>query len=272
MTSLLPLVLTALLRPPPGSQDAKATPLLLKPSPVPGGVAMVPLPASERAPAVAYKGERVLVRRQGASWIAIVGIKLSTKPGTESLEVDGRPLAFKVTPKKYAEQRVTVENPRLVTPNAEDEARIAREEAVIKPLWPAWPAGWTPSLAFRPPTAGRLTASFGMRRIFNGQPRNPHPGLDIAAPKGQVVVAPAEGVVLLTGDYFFAGNFVMIAHGEGVVSLLCHLSRIDAKAGDILKSGTPIGLVGSTGRSTGPHLHWTLSLNNARVDPGLFLK
>lgn len=247
-------------------------PLPFKASAVPGGVAVVPLPPSDHPPEVTYKGARVLVRRRGPGWIAIVGLKLATAPGTETLEVDGKPRTFQVRPKKYAEQKVTVQNPRLVTPNAEDEARIAREDALIKPLWPSWPQGWSPTLAFRQPTAGRLTASFGLRRIFNGQPRNPHPGLDIAAPKGQKVVAPAPGVVLLTGDFFYSGNFVLIAHGEGVVSLLGHLSRIDTKEGAVLKAGDPIGLVGSTGRSTGPHLHWTLSLNNARVDPGLFLR
>lgn len=247
-------------------------PLPLKASSVPGGVALVALPPSEQPPQVTYRGERVLVRRQGSSWVALVGIKLSTAPGTESLEVNGHPLTFTVKPKKYPEQRVTVKNPRLVNPNPEDEARIAQEDALSKPKWKVWPEGWSPSLRFTQPTPGRRTASFGMRRIFNGEPRSPHPGLDIAAPQGQKVVSPAEGVVVLTGDFFYAGNFVMIAHGEGVVSLLCHLSRIDVKEGDVLKTGAPIGRVGSTGRSTGPHLHWSLSLNNARIDPGLFLK
>lgn len=261
---LVPLLIS------PPSLTAPA-PLPFRPAAVPGGVAVVGLPPSDRAPEVRYLGERVLVRRKGKGWIAIVGLKLATSPGTAQLEVNGKLLPFTVKPKKYPEQRVNGVNPRLVTPQAEDEARIAKEDAIIKPLWPSWPEGWSPSLQFRQPTPGRLTASFGLRRIFNGQPRSPHPGLDIAAPKGQRVVAPAPGVVLLTGDFFYSGNFVLIAHGEGVVSLLCHLSRIDAKEGQVLKAGDPIGLVGSTGRSTGPHLHWTLSLNNARVDPGLFL-
>jgi murein DD-endopeptidase MepM/ murein hydrolase activator NlpD len=110
-----------------------------------------------------------------------------------------------------------------------------------------------------------------MRRIFNGEPRNPHPGLDIAAPRGTAVCAPAGGVVLLTGEFFFSGNTVLIGHGEGVVSLLCHLQDIKVRQGQALRPGDLVGHVGTTGRSTGPHLHWTLSLNNARVDPGLFL-
>ncbi|HJV90306.1 MAG TPA: peptidoglycan DD-metalloendopeptidase family protein [Holophagaceae bacterium] len=245
---------------------------LPKAAPVPGGVALVKLPASDQTPQVTFKGERVLVRREGKGWVAVVGLKLSQAPGSETLEVDGKPFPFTVQTKHYPEQRVTVKNPRLVNPNPEDEARIAKEDALSKPAWKAWPEGRTSALRFRPPTAGRLTASFGMRRIFNGEPRSPHPGLDIAAPAGQKVVAPGDGVVVLTGDFFYAGKFVMIAHGEGVVSLLGHLSRIDAKVGDVLKAGTPIGRVGMTGRATGPHLHWSLSLNNARVDPSLFLR
>jgi murein DD-endopeptidase MepM/ murein hydrolase activator NlpD len=129
-----------------------------------------------------------------------------------------------------------------------------------------------PSLSLRQPTPGGLTASFGMRRILNGEPRAPHPGLDIKAPSGQAVRSPAAGVVVLTGDFFFAGKAVFVAHGEGVVSLLCHLSRITVKEGQALKAGDLVGDVGMTGRATGPHLHWSLSLNNARVDPKILLR
>ena len=110
-----------------------------------------------------------------------------------------------------------------------------------------------------------------MRRIFNGEPRSPHSGLDIKAPAGQMVRAPAAGVVVLTGSFFFSGNAVYLAHGEGVVSLFAHLSKVLVQKGQMLKGGEPLGEVGMTGRATGPHLHWSLSLNNARVDPRLFL-
>jgi murein DD-endopeptidase MepM/ murein hydrolase activator NlpD len=110
-----------------------------------------------------------------------------------------------------------------------------------------------------------------MRRIFNGEPRSPHAGLDIRAPQGQPVRAPAAGTVVLTGDFFYSGNAVFIAHGEGVVSLLCHLSKVTVKQGQAVKAGDLVGEVGSTGRASGPHLHWSLSLNNAWVDPRIFL-
>jgi len=250
--------------------SAKAPMLSFHASPVPGGVALVALGRALPSK-VTYRGEPVLLRRQEEGWMAVVGIPLSVKPGGQSLEVDGRTVAFAVKPKRYPEQRVKVEDQRKVTPNAEDEARIAKEQLLMGPAWKAWPEGLVPSLVFQRPTPGDLTASFGMRRVFNGVPRSPHAGLDIRAPQGQAVRAPAAGVVVLTGDFFFSGNAVFVAHGEGVVSLLCHLSKISVAEGQRVQAGDLVGEVGKTGRATGPHLHWSLSLNNARVDPRLFL-
>jgi len=246
--------------------------LPFKAAPVPGGVAVVPLPGREEAPRVTYHGERVLVRRGVSGWQAVVGVPLAAKPGQDNLEVDGQAVSFAIRPKRYPEQRVHLENQRQVTPNPEDEARIAREAALSRPAWQAWPEGLAPTLRFQRPVPGALTGSFGMRRIFNGVPRAPHSGLDIKAPAGQVVRAPADGVVVLTGNFFFSGNAVFLAHGEGVVSLFAHLSKILVKEGQVLRAGAPLGEVGMTGRATGPHLHWSLSLNNARVDPRLFLQ
>jgi len=251
---------------------AASTALPFKPSPVPGGVAVVPIRGKDTPPKVTYHTEPVLVRRTATGWVAVVGIPLSAKPGKEAIEVDGHAVSFTILPKRYPEQRLRLENKRHVNPDPEDEARITREEALIKPAWKAWPEGFLPPLALRQPTPGSLTASFGMRRILNGEARAPHPGLDIKAPKGQGVRAPAAGVVVLTGDFFFAGNAVFLAHGEGMVSLLCHLSKITVKQGQVLQAGDLLGEVGATGRATGPHLHWSLSLNNARVDPKLFLR
>ena len=244
----------------------------LKASPVPGGIALVALPGGAQAPHVSYHGEPVLTRRSGGGWQAVVGLPLSAKPGPDAVEVDGRTVPFTVQPKHYPEQRLRLENQRLVTPDPEDEVRIAREQTLTAPAWKAWPDGLVPSLSFRQPTPGGLTGSFGLRRVFNGEPRAPHSGLDIKAPAGQVVRAPAAGVVVLTGDFFFSGNAVFLAHGEGVVSLFAHLSKVTVKQGQVLRAGDPLGLVGRTGRATGPHLHWSLSLNNARVDPRLFLR
>ena len=239
-------------------------------SPVPGGLAVVALPASEEAPEVRYRGARVLVRRGERGWNAVVGIPLSARPGPDALEAGGAKVPFTILPKHYPEQRLTLKNKRQVNPDPEDARRIARDQELLGPAWQEWPAGLSPTLVFEQPAPGRRTASFGMRRILNGEPRNPHPGLDIAAPRGTAVRAPAAGDVVLTGDFFFSGNTVMIGHGEGVVSLLCHLADFTVRQGQKVKAGDLIGHVGTTGRSTGPHLHWGLSFNNARVDPGLF--
>lgn len=256
----------------PAALGAGESPLPFKPSPVPGGVAVIAVQGTQaQPPKVTYHGEPVLLRRSGRGWEAVVGLPLSAKPGREVIQVDGHPVPFTVKPKRYPEQRIRLKNERQVTPNPEDEARIAKEQALTAKAWKAWPEALVPELSFRQPTPGGLTSSFGLRRVFNGQPRAPHSGLDIKAPQGQAVRAPAAGVVVLTGDFFFSGNAVFIAHGEGVVSLLCHLSKISVNEGQVLKEGDLVGAVGMTGRATGPHLHWSLSLNNARVDPRLFL-
>jgi murein DD-endopeptidase MepM/ murein hydrolase activator NlpD len=255
-----------------GVMGAEPSALPFKPSLVPGGVGIIAIKGRDQAPRVTYRGEPVLTRHLPTGWVTVVGLPLSAKPGPDTLEVDGHAVPFTIKSKRYPQQRLHLENKRLVTPNPEDEARIAKEQALMAEAWKAWPEGFVPTLAFRQPTPGVLTSSFGLRRIFNGQARAPHSGLDIKAPAGQTVRAPAAGVVVLTGDFFFSGNTVFLAHGEGVVSLFAHLSKVAVTPGQVLKAGEVLGEVGKTGRATGPHLHWSLSLNNARVDPRIFLR
>jgi murein DD-endopeptidase MepM/ murein hydrolase activator NlpD len=124
---------------------------------------------------------------------------------------------------------------------------------------------------FIQPVNGVISGSYGKRRVFNGQPRRPHSGMDIAAPKGVPVVSPAHGTVIESGDFFFSGNLVYIHHGQGLISLYAHLDETRVSTGDRVSKGQVIGTVGATGRVTGPHLHWSVGLNGSWVDPALFI-
>jgi murein DD-endopeptidase MepM/ murein hydrolase activator NlpD len=127
------------------------------------------------------------------------------------------------------------------------------------------------SLRLRQPAPGPRSSSFGLRRIFNGQSRNPHAGMDIAAAVGSPVIAAAAGRVIDTGDYFFNGKTVWLDHGRGLLTMYCHLSAVSVRSGDTVAAGDVLGAVGATGRVTGAHLHWSVSLNRVMVDPALFL-
>ena len=246
---------------------------------VPGGIAILPLPASLPANINAsYDGHAVLVEKAAdGSRRLIVGIPLAAAPGEAAVQLNSgkknETLSFIITEKKYPEQHITLPpgNEKHVHPGPEELARYAREareQQVIYKTFTGNEAGWP---GFIMPTKGESSSTFGRKRFFNGEARAPHLGMDIPAPEGQAVWAPAAGIVVQTGDYFFNGRTVMIDHGQGLVSMLCHLSTIKAKAGDVVKAGDIIGLVGQTGRATGPHLHWTVSLNDARIDPLLVL-
>lgn len=243
---------------------------------VPGGIAIVELGDSHTKPQAYYGKRQVMVKRHKGQWVALVGLSLSAKPGTHTLRLfTGKGQAatrtFTVLDKQYEEQHITLKNKRMVNPYARDLDRIRAEQARSRKAFASWDAQRQAGLDFLLPVKGRLSGTFGKRRFFNGQPRRPHSGLDIAAPEGTPVVAPADGKIIETGDYFFNGKTVFIDHGEGLVTMFCHLSKIDVAVGDVVRRGEVVAKVGKTGRVTGPHLHWTISMNNTRVDPGLFL-
>ncbi|QTR48765.1 peptidoglycan DD-metalloendopeptidase family protein [Candidatus Thiothrix anitrata] len=238
---------------------------------VPGGIAIIPVAnASVTAPAVQYQGKRVTVAQQDGQWLALVGIPLDAQTGEHYVQVAGAPIAFNVNAKQYRTQRIRIKDNNKVEPDDESSQRIVQELAVqkgIKNRYSPQPA----TLDFIRPAPGADTGRFGMRRIFNGQSRNPHSGMDIAAATGTPVKVTAAGRVLYTGDFFFSGNVVYVDHGSGVISMYAHLSQIAVKPGDNLQQGDIVGAVGSTGRATGPHLHWSVYLNGEAVDPALFL-
>lgn len=243
-------------------------------SAVPGGVARIDLGPAAARPQAWADAVPLLVLGSPSGWTALVGIALSAEPGTARIRVQGeageRELAYTIAPKRYTEQHLKV-SPRTVDLSPEDLSRHERERAHQQGVIATFSAPPAGEPHMRPPTPGRRSSSFGLRRFFNGQPRNPHSGMDIAAPTGTPVVAPLAATVIDTGDYFFNGHTVWLDHGGGLLSMMCHLSRIDCKVGDRLAVGQRLGTVGATGRVTGPHLHWTISLNRASVDPALFI-
>jgi murein DD-endopeptidase MepM/ murein hydrolase activator NlpD len=245
-------------------------------SQVPGGVARLSLGPAAMRP-LAFAGEvPLLVVGDAIEWTALVGIPLSAAPGEASITVQGegagtRLVSYTVSAKRYAEQHLKV-SPRTVDLSPEDEARYLKESAHLATVMATFTEP-TQSLALRMrvPVPGRRSSSFGLRRVFNGQSRNPHSGMDIAAATGTPVLAPLPGRVIDTGDYFFNGGTVWLDHGGGLLSMYCHLSAMNVTVGDVLKTGERLGAVGATGRVTGPHLHWSVMLNRAMVDPALFV-
>jgi len=243
--------------------------------PVPGGIAVLALDGDER-PVARYDGKRVMVIGDPGNWSAVVGLPLSAKPGQHALEVERHGFRevrnFEVKDKQYTVQRVTIADDRKVNPPPEDMKRIERETVTLDAAKASWSDVPAPPLALALPVKGEWSAAFGLRRVFNDQPRQPHSGIDIAAPEGIPVLAPAAGRVVNTGEYFFNGNTVFIEHGQGLITMYCHLSRIDVERGAEIAAGELIGAVGHTGRATAPHLHWGVILNGASVDPALFLQ
>jgi murein DD-endopeptidase MepM/ murein hydrolase activator NlpD len=238
---------------------------------VPGGVRIIALPgASDVAPVAMFEMHRVMVIRVGDQWLAVIGIGLDTKTGTGTLEVAaGHSATFPIGVKTYTVQRLRVA-PSQVDLSPQDASRAAQERARIHAAIAVFSPGPT-ALKLLQPVPGVRSSSFGLRRVFNGQSRNPHTGMDIAAPTGTPILAAADGTVVDTGNYFFNGNTVIIDHGQGLLTVYCHLSEIDVHTGDMLRRGQVLGRVGMTGRVTGPHLHFGVVLNQEFVDPALFL-
>ena len=243
---------------------------------VPGGVARLALgPARDRPQVFTRTGVPVLVVGDAIAWTAVLGIALAEVPGPGqvTVQVAGEPerqLAFDIAPQRYAEQRLKVA-PGTVDLSPENQARYERERDHQAGVMATFSTPVPAQLAMQVPVPGRRSSSFGLRRVFNGQARNPHSGMDIAAPTGTPVAAPLPGRVIDTGDYFFNGNTVWLDHGGGLLSMSCHLSAIDVAVGDAVQTGQRIGAVGATGRVTGPHLHWGVMLNRTMIDPALFI-
>lgn len=240
---------------------------------VPGGLAIIVL-AAEDPRDFRFRGKPVLITEIDGKPSALVGLPLGLKPGEHFIEARGdgqvRKKFFRVTDKKYTTQHITIADKRKVNPYAEDMERILKEKARKQKARNHYSRGEV-DVALLLPVEGVNTGSFGRRRVFNGQPRSPHSGMDLAAASGTPVLAPSAGTVIELGDFFFSGKLVYIDHGQGMISMFAHLSEIDVALGERVAKGQVVGKVGATGRVTGPHLHWSLGLNGTWVDPALFL-
>ena len=244
----------------------------------PGEAVLVSVSSPERLASVEGKiFDRTVHFHHGedGSWRGLVGIDLMVEPGDHDLVLritaaGGAALTrvhnLAVADKAYPTRRLTVE-PRYVEPPPEVSARIEREylrqTAIFATDTPErlWRGAWVR------PVRGRANSRFGSRSVFNGQPRNPHSGADFLAGVGTPVAAPNRGRVVLAGDTYFSGGSLILDHGWGLYSYLAHLSRILVEEGDVVEQGDVVAHSGATGRVTGPHLHWTVRMSGARVDP-----
>jgi murein DD-endopeptidase MepM/ murein hydrolase activator NlpD len=207
-------------------------------------------------------------------WQALVGIDLDQRPGSYLVAVEAQvgptvlrqSRALVVAPRKFPTRTLRV-NPAFVNPTPAELTRIRADQAFLADVYarPSSTRLW--SAPFIRPVPGEANSSFGTRSVFNGEARSPHGGTDFLSPAGTPIKSPNAGRVVCARDLYFTGNTVIIDHGLGMYSMLAHLSRIDVKEGDTVTSSHVVGLVGATGRVTGPHLHWALSVNGARVDP-----
>jgi murein DD-endopeptidase MepM/ murein hydrolase activator NlpD len=248
-------------------------------SPRPGGVAIVDLAAvyspGEAAPEVNFDGKRTLVFLRNGRWYTAVGLPLSQDAGQVALTVtltlgEQRDLSVEVREHSYPEQRLTVKK-SYVDLSKEQLDRVIADRRIIDGALRNFRDLPMTGVSLVAPADGPKSSSFGLRRFFNDQPRSPHSGMDIAAPLDATVVAAGDGIVKATGDYYFNGNTVFIDHGQGFVTMYCHLSKIGVEDGQSVIAGELIGKVGATGRVTGAHLHFGTYLNGNAVDPAIFI-
>lgn len=254
---------------------SSAQPRWPRSSQVPGGVAWLSLGPAPSRPLARAGDVPLLVVGSAREWQAVVGIPLAAAPGEAAIVLQAahgavRHLPYRIAPKKYPQQRLTVP-PRTVDLSPQDQARYEREREHLAGVMATFSDTVPADLGMQVPVPGPRSSSFGLRRVFNGQARNPHSGMDIAAATGTPVRAPLAGQVIDVGDYFFNGGTVWLDHGSGLLSMVCHLSAMDVQRGDRLRAGEVFCKVGATGRVTGAHLHWSVMLNRAMVDPALFI-
>jgi murein DD-endopeptidase MepM/ murein hydrolase activator NlpD len=254
------------------NQNIIAKPPMIKTDNVPGGIAIKTVPCNGTA---YFKHHRVMVLNENQKCFAIIGIPLSIKPGKKYITIKQNDtkttIPININEKQYPTTYLTIKHEKTIAPKKEIAARLERERKIIAKIFKSWTYKKQINLNFELPVTGRFSSPFGARRIINKSILSQHRGIDIAAKTGTPVKAPASGTIINTGNYLLLGNAVFIDHGQGLITIYCHLNKILVKPKQLVKRGQIIGRVGNTGRSTGSHLHWGISLNNTRVNPLLFV-
>jgi murein DD-endopeptidase MepM/ murein hydrolase activator NlpD len=243
----------------------------------PGEIVLFTIAVPARTDAVrlrVFTREITAYEAGGDVWKAIVGIDLDVAPGAYEVAIEAHGVSHTATlayelhvgARAFPTRQLRVDE-AFVNPPASEQARIDRDAADLAAVWraPASERFW--SGPFVRPVPGPANSRFGTRSIFNGHERSPHSGGDFLSPAGTPVHAPNSGRVVVARSMYFSGNTVVIDHGQGLFSLLAHLSAIDVGRGDRVEPGQVVGTVGATGRVTGPHLHWAVRASGARVDP-----
>jgi murein DD-endopeptidase MepM/ murein hydrolase activator NlpD len=253
-----------------GAETAPQPEIVTEPgTPGPGDIMVVTV-MNARGPVTGmFNGKNIYFNPSGDTSKAIVAIDYFTEPAKYDLDVLANGTVHKKTVevirKEYEVQRLTLPKD-MVELSPENEARVAREQKRMAAIWPHENGrSWTGD--FINPLEGEIITPFGVRRIINNVPKSPHTGIDVAGEKGAKIRAPNSGVVVLVNKQFFAGKAVVLDHGQGIYTMFFHLSKVLVKPGQTVRKGDVIALVGSTGRATGPHLHWGVRIQGARVDP-----
>ena len=172
----------------------------------------------------------------------------------------------------YGESRITIDNPTFVSPTLEERERASAEYLLVQKLIAQQTEQLTFDLEFISPVDTLITSPYGKKRFINDAPRSPHLATDIRGKEGTPIVAPKDGIAVLVANHFYGGNIVILDHGGGLLSSYSHMQKHNILEGELVKKGTVIGFVGSTGRVTGPHLHWTIYLTKNRINPELFIE
>lgn len=253
-----------------GEDKAASPEVLFEPNnPGPGDIMVVTIKNVTGAVEGSFNGKKVYFNPSRDSLKAIVPIDLFTEPGKYPLDIATAGAALhrsvNVVKKKYPTQRLTLPKD-MVELSPENEARVEREQKKMATIWPNENARvWSGN--FVNPLEGEIVTPFGVKRIINKIPKNPHSGVDVSGEEGEPVRAPNSGIAVLIDEQFYSGNSLVIDHGQGIYTMFFHLSKILVKSSQEVKRGDVIALVGSTGRSTGAHLHWGVRVQGARVDP-----